>query len=65
MQVVIILLLLLSDSFVIGLRPMWGYPPAVIAVWLVCSALFMFVPYLRTPCVDESSVSDSEIMHGM
>jgi hypothetical protein len=65
MQVVIILLLLFSDSFVFGLQPLWGYPTVVPVMWVVCSFLFMSIPYLRTPCVDESSVSDSEIMRGM
>jgi hypothetical protein len=63
MQVLIILLLWFSDSLVFGLRPLWGYPVAVPVIWCVCSALFMFIPWLRVPCVDESSESNSETMH--
>lgn len=57
MQVMILLLLFFSDVFAFGWQPLYGYPTWVAVVWTVCSAMFLFIPYFRTPCYDESSVS--------
>lgn len=47
MQVLVLMLLLLSDSFAFGLRSVWHYPQEVSMVWLVGSILVMFLPYFR------------------
>ena len=47
MQVLILLILLLSDSFVFGLQPMFNYPLLVCPIWVAVSVCLMFLPYFR------------------
>ena len=60
MQVLVLILLLLSDSFAFGLRSIWHYPLDLSMIWLVGSIVFMFLPYFRNAkWMDESKSSDS------
>lgn len=49
MQVGLLLLILLSDSFAFGLRASWGYPTDLAVAWVLGSLLLMSLPYFRKP----------------
>jgi hypothetical protein len=61
MQVLLLLLLLLSDSFVFGLQPMFHYSTPYAVAWVVVSIVLMALPYFRkTKWMDESKWSNSD-----
>lgn len=48
MQVVFLLLILLSDSFALGLRERWHYSTTYAVMWVLGSLFIMTQPYFRS-----------------
>jgi len=49
MKVGLILLVLFCDSLVFNLPEMKSFPPVVPWMWIICSTLFLALPFMRRP----------------